>query len=153
MGLSDIGLDIRAKMESEGFSGENKSASDLFFGDEIQPTETEKPRSVVSESSFEMKEQQPEFATKSTEEAIATLKGGVEKLGEIGSKGIVALRTLFEQMRDKIKRRDVEKLEKEIEKIEDEKKRELEKAGLLKHKQKLEEQLKAIKSRKLEGLI
>lgn len=143
MGLSDIGSQIRATMgDEEGIVSGTSSANETYFGDESS-TESQ----PISRVEFNEK------PLPSTEDTLATLKSGAEKLGEAGSKAVVALRTLFEQIKDKIKRKDLEKLENEIQKIEDEKKIELERAGLLKHKSRLEEQLKAIKSRKLEGLI
>jgi len=150
MGLSDIGSQIRATMgEDEGIVSGTKSANETYFGDESQSFGEESPSESRPISRVEFNEK----PLPSTEDTLATLKTGAEKLGEAGSKAVVALRTLFEQIKDKIKRKDLEKLEAEIQKIEDEKKIELERAGLLKHKLKLEEQLKAIKSRKLEGLI
>lgn len=145
MGLSDFGSEIRGKMgEDEGIFGDTKSATDTYFADEAQP-------SVTSENIPTAESREPQL--KSSEEAIETLKGGAEKLGEVGSKAVTALRTLFEQIKDKIKRKDLEKLEREITEIEEEKKIILERAGLLQHKKKLEDQLREIKSRKLEGLI
>jgi hypothetical protein len=90
---------------------------------------------------------------KEREESIQKLQVGVEKLGEAGAKGITALRSLFERMKDKMKRKDVDRLENEIKELEDEKKLQLEKAGLLDQKIKLEKELEEIKKRKLESLI
>jgi len=144
MGLSDIGSEIRGTMglDEEIVSGaKSTSESNFGFGESLLGDDKPSKIEFVGDRMH------------TTEETLATLKSGAEKLGEAGSKAVVALRTLFEQVKEKIKRKDLEKLESEIQKIEDEKKIELERAGLLKHKLKLEEQLKAIKSRKLEGLI
>lgn len=87
------------------------------------------------------KEEREAFEPKTTEEMIEDLK----RLGRAGAEGIKKLRGLFETVKEKLARREIEKLEKEIKELEETKKRELEKAGLLEEKRRLEKELAELK--------
>jgi len=89
---------------------------------------------------------EPYFRVKSTEEVI-------DKLATTGAKGISFARGLFEKIKHKMEQRDIEKLEKEIANLEEEKKKALEEAGLRAKKEALEKELAELKKPKLESVV
>jgi hypothetical protein len=89
---------------------------------------------------------EPYFRVKSTEEVI-------DKLATAGAKGVSFARGLFEKIKHKMEQRDIEKLEKEIASLEEEKKKALEEAGLRAKKEALEKELVELKKPKLESVV
>lgn len=131
--LTEYGDELAEQMNPDKFIHKKETPVSI----ESEPTATEPI----------MKEETSEIP--STDELLERVK----TLAGAGSKALVGLRSLFEQVKEKIKRRDVERLEREIAKLEEEKKTELEKSGLLDQKKKLEQELIEVKTRKLASLI
>jgi hypothetical protein len=88
-----------------------------------------------------MPETKPAEARLISPETERALKG----LAEAGIKAVTLLRGIFERAKEKLERRDIEKLEKEIAELEEKKKRELELAGLRAEKERLEKELAELK--------
>ena len=134
MGLSDMKM----------WDSPEESLSDFNFGS----SESTRESSPSFSRDISISSNEP-----TTEETVSKIREGVEGLGKVGSDAVKSLRSLFEQVKDKIKRKDVDRLESQIQNLEEQKKMELEKMGLTEQKKKLERELAEIKSRKLETII